>query len=326
MSRDIEEARRVFEVESQAILDLRNRLDSNFVKAVDFLLNCSGKVVLTGMGKSGIIARKIAATLSSTGTPSVYVHPAESSHGDLGMITKGDVIFALSYSGETVELNHVIRYAARKEIPLIAMTGKPNSVLGQSATVCLDVSIREEACPLGLAPTASTTASLAMGDALSMALLIRRGFKTDDFAEYHPSGSLGARLLTKVKDVMHKGKAVALVNKDADMKSVISLMTDAEVRGVAGVVDDKGQLTGIITDGDLRRKLDKSVNPLQETAGGIMSSNPKTIDLDEMAERALVLMEKHSIQSLFVVNTKSDKPMAPVGLVHLQDLLKAKVR
>ncbi len=325
MNRDLEEAKRVFDIEAQAILDLKSKVSDNFIAALDILKACTGKVIITGMGKSGIIARKIAATLSSTGTPAIYVHPAESSHGDLGMIAKGDAIVALSYSGETSELGHLISYAARKGIPLIAFTGKTGSALGQAATCVLDVGVKEEACPLGLAPTASTTATLAMGDALAVALLKRRGFKSEDFAEYHPSGSLGARLLTRVKDLMHTGEELALVGRDEDMKSVIGKMTAKHVRGIAGVIDHEGRLMGTITDGDLRRRLDKSVNPLQEKAADIMSLNPKLIDINEMAERALFVMENHSIQSLFVVESSrsSDKP---VGLLHLQDLLKAKIR
>lgn len=325
MSRDLDEAKNVFDIEAQAILDLKSKIGDNFVSALDILKNCTGKAVITGMGKSGIIARKVAATLSSTGTPSIYVHPAESSHGDLGMITKGDVILAMSYSGETAELSHLLSYAARKGIPLIAMTGKLNSALAQAANVVLDIGVKEEACPLGLAPTASTTATLAMGDALAVALLKRRGFKAEDFAEYHPSGSLGARLLTRVKDLMHTGEGLALVGLDEDMKSVIGKMTSKDVRGIAGVVDNLGKLVGSVTDGDLRRRLDKSVNPLQEKASAIMSSNPKTIDINEMAERALYTMETHSIQSLFVVDTQKAKDK-PVGLIHLQDLIKAKIR
>lgn len=324
MTSGLDEAKRVLEVEAQAILDLKTRLNSDFVTALDILLNCKGKVVMTGMGKSGIIARKIASTFSSTGTPSVFMHPAESSHGDLGMISKDDVVFALSNSGESEELVNVIRFVVRKGVKLIAMTGKTQSTLGQAASVILNASVKEEACPLGLAPTASTTASLAMGDALAMALLVRRGFKPEDFAEYHPSGSLGSRLLTRVRDVMHTGEALALVNENDSMKNVIAKMTSNQVRGIACVVNSKGELLGAISDGDLRRKLDQNVNILTELAQNIMSKKPKTIFLDEMAEMALHKMESHSIQSLFVVDKSN--PEVPVGVVHLHDLLKAKIR
>lgn len=324
-NQDLEEASRVFDIEARAILDLKARTGETFVKAIDLLLDCKGKVIITGMGKSGIVGKKIAATFSSTGTPAIFVHPAESSHGDLGMIAKGDVILAISYSGETAELSHVLAYAARKDIPLLGLTGKMKSALAQASQVTLDVSVKEEACPIGLAPTASTTATLALGDALAVALMKRRGFKTEDFAEFHPAGTLGARLLTRVKDVMHKGDAVAIVKATDDMKSVISKMTAKEVRGVAGVVDDSGQLIGIITDGDLRRRLDKSQNPLQDKAGDIMSANPKTVGADEMAERALYVMEQFTIQSLFVVDKQSGS-QKPIGLLHFQDLLKANVR
>lgn len=323
---DLEEAAKVFDIEARAILDLKNRTGENFIKALDFLVGCKGKVVVTGMGKSGIIARKIAATFSSTGTPAIFVHPAESSHGDLGMITKGDVVLAISYSGETAELSHILAYAARKDIPLIGLTGKTKSALAQASQIAIDIGVKEEACPIGLAPTASTTATLAMGDALAVALMKRRGFKTEEFAEFHPSGSLGARLLTRVKDLMHSGEAVAVVRKTDDMKSVIAKMTSKDVRGVAGVVDDAGQLIGIITDGDLRRRLDKSQNPLQDKAGDIMSSNPKMIDLEEMAEKALYKMEQFTVQSLFVVDKGSSTPLKPIGILHFQDLLKAKIR
>jgi arabinose-5-phosphate isomerase len=325
-NQDIEEAARVFDIEARAILDLKNKTGDNFVNAIDLLLSCKGKVVVTGMGKSGIIGRKIASTFSSTGTPAIYVHPAESSHGDLGMISKGDVILAISYSGDTAELSHILAYAARKDITILALTGKSKSSLAQASRVVIDVSVKEEACPIGLAPTASTTSTLAMGDALAVALMKRRGFKAEEFAEYHPSGTLGARLLTRVKDVMHKGESVALVKKGENMKTVISKMTAKEVRGVAGVIDDNEALIGIITDGDLRRRLDKSQNPLDDKASDIMSNQPKTIDQEEMAERALYVMEQFAIQSLFVVNKDSAQPSKPVGLLHFHDLLKSKVR
>jgi arabinose-5-phosphate isomerase len=316
----------VLEIEARAILELKDKLNGALSKALDELASCKGKVIITGMGKSGIIARKIAATFSSTGTPAIYVHPGESSHGDLGMISKHDVVIAISYSGETAELAHLISYTARKDIALIGMTGKPSSLLGQSARVVLDISVKEEACPIGLAPTASTTATLAMGDVLAVCLMKRKGFKPEDFAEFHPSGSLGARLLTRVKDVMHSGEAFAVVKVNDDMRSVISKMTAKDVRGVAAVVDESGHLVGSITDGDLRRRLDKSQNPLQDKAQDLMSKNPKTIDKSEMAEKAVFVMEQFSVQSLFVVDKSGSSGTKPIGILHFQDLLKSKVR
>jgi arabinose-5-phosphate isomerase len=323
---DIEEAARVLEIEARSIDYLRSRLDETFVKALDLLHQCAGKVVITGMGKSGHVGRKIASTMTSTGTPTVFLHPAESSHGDLGVIAQNDVVIAISYGGETPELQDVLKFVARKGIPLIAMTGKPQSTLGRAGTVTLDVGVDKEACPMGLAPTASSTATLALGDALAMALIRRRGFKEEDFAEYHPGGSLGRRLLTHVADVMHTGDALPVVGLTTNMKDVLSVMTKKEVRGVAGVTDESGSLIGVITDGDIRRCLEKSHNPLQDTAQNIMSRAPKTVDANELAEKALFMMEQFRIQSLFVVDRESEHPSHPVGLLHLQDLLKAKLR
>jgi arabinose-5-phosphate isomerase len=319
----LQEARRVFEIEARAVLDLKERINGDFVKAVEILGACTGKIVVTGMGKSGHIGHKIASTLSSTGSPALFVHPAESSHGDMGVMSAGDVVLALSYRGETPEMTHLVEYALRKGLRIIAMTGHPKSSLGASADVVLDVSVKQEACPLGLAPTASTTASLAMGDALAMALTVRRGFKAEDFAEFHPGGSLGRKLLTRVKDLMHMGEALPLVRENTPMKEVIFIMASKEVRGAAGVVDVNGQLIGVVTDGNLRRRLEKGGNPLNDIAVDMMSKNPKTIDQDEMAERALFMMEQFSIQVLFAVDSETGKP---VGILHLQDLLKANIR
>lgn len=323
---DIEQGARVLDIEARAIDHLRAKLDASFTKAVDTLGACTGKVVITGMGKSGHVGRKIASTMSSTGTPAVFLHPAESSHGDLGMIANGDVVIAISYGGEAHELQDLLKFTARKGIPLIGITGKLTSTLAKASTVALDVAIGEEACPLGLAPTASSTATLALGDALAMCLLKRRGFKEEDFAEFHPGGSLGRRLLTKVEDVMHAGESLPLVKLDTGMREVLTAMTKKDVRGVAGVTDDKGALVGVITDGDIRRCLEKSHNPLEDRAQNIMSKNPKTVDAIELAEKALFMMEEFAIQSLFVVRRSSANPTHPVGLLHLQDLLKAKLR
>lgn len=322
---DREEARRVLDIEAQAILDLKEKLTENFDNAVELLLNCTGKVVLTGMGKSGLIARKIASTLSSTGTPALFLHPAESSHGDLGVVTKNDVVLAISNSGNSSELTPLLQYVTRKGIALISMTANEDSKLGQ-AGLWLDISVKEEACPLKLAPTSSSTVTLALGDALAMAVLKRRGFEKENFAEFHPGGSLGRKLLTRVKDLMHTGEALPIVSTSESMTKVISCMTLKEVRGVAGVVAETGELLGVITDGDIRRRLEKNTDPFTEKAEDLMSRNPKTIHLDEMAEKALFVMEQFRIQILFVVDKNSDNPQAPLGLLHLQDLLKAQIR
>lgn len=316
----------VLEVEAKAILSLKDRVNDRFVKAAEIIRDCKGKLVVTGIGKSGQIARKLASTFSSTGTPAVYLHPSESAHGDLGMVAPGDVIIALSYGGESAEFGGILNFVARRGLPLIALTGQAGSTLGKAAQVVIDVRVPEEACPLGLAPTASSTATLAIGDALAMSVLKLKGFRIEDFAEVHPGGSLGARLLTTVKDLMHKGEAMPLVAFDAPMKQVLSIMTHREVRGVAGVVDGNGDLAGVITDGDLRRRLEKSQDPLSGIAKDLMNPNPRTIDQSELAEKALFLMEQFKIQMLFVTDPSSSSPKKPVGVLNYQDLLKAKVR
>lgn len=321
----IEEARRVLRIEAQSILDIVERLDQNFSRAVNAILACKGKVIVTGIGKSGLIGRKIASTLSSTGSPSLFLHPAESSHGDLGVISDTDLVLAISNSGETAELMPILNFSKRRNIPLIVLTSKASSTLGQ-AGIFLDVSVQEEACSLGLAPSSSTTATLAMGDALALSVLKLRGFGREEFAEYHPGGSLGRRLVLRVKDIMHGGVSLPIVNKNDTMARVLTLMTSAEVRGVAGVVDAAGHLCGCITDGDIRRRLEKNINPLGETAEKMMSNTPKTVDADEFAERALFVMEQFQIQNLFVIDKSSKDPLRPVGLIHLQDLLKVKLR
>jgi arabinose-5-phosphate isomerase len=257
--------------------------------------------------------------------PSLFLHPVESSHGDLGVIANSDLVLAISNSGETEELMPILNFIARRNIGLIVMTSKSKSTLGK-AGVFLDISVREEACSLGLAPTSSSTVTLALGDALAMAVLKVRGFERKDFAEYHPSGSLGRRLILRVEDIMHKGNALPIVKREDDMAKVLGLMTSAEVRGVAGVVDADERLCGCVTDGDIRRRLEKNKNPLNESAQDIMSKNPKTIDASEMAEKALFIMEQFQIQTLFVVDKQSNNSMRPVGIIHLQDLLKAKLK
>jgi len=321
----LDEAKRVLAIEAQAVAALGPRINNQFLEAVEILYSCTGKVITTGIGKSGIIARKLASTLSSTGTPSVFLHPAESSHGDLGVIGAGDVIVIFSYRGEAEELSAILNYSIRKGLKIIAFTGSQESRLGRTSQVILDCSVNTEACPLNLAPTASTTAALALGDALAMAVLLKRGFKADDFAEYHPGGSLGRKLL-HVRDVMHTGEALPLVSLNTPMLQVVSVMTAKEVRGTAGVLNEKNELVGVITDGDLRRRLEKAQNPLDGIAKDIMSMHPKNIDAEEMAERALFIMEEFRIQVLFVLDSQSENPKRPVGLIHLQDLLKSKVR
>lgn len=321
----IEVAQRTLKIESESILNLIPRLNENFEKAVDLTLKCSGKIILTGIGKSGQIARKISSTLSSTGTPSLYLHPAESSHGDLGVMGPQDLVIALSYGGEATELHAILNFISRQGIPLIALTGKPNSTLAQAAQVVLDVSVEKEACPLNLAPTSSSTATLAMGDALAMAVLHRRGFKTENFAELHPAGSLGAKLM-RVRDVMQSGAALPFVKKETSMKEILTTMTHQSVRGAAGVVDDDGQLVGVITDGDIRRFLERNQDPFSKKAMDLMSHSPRTIDANEFAEKALFLMEQFRIQMLIVLDQKSSHPLKPVGMLIYQDLLTHKIR
>ena len=322
---EIEEARRVLRIEAQSILDIVERLDQNFKLAVDKIVACKGKVIVTGIGKSGLVGRKISSTLNSTGTPSFFLHPAESSHGDLGVIGENDLVIAISNSGETEELMPTLHFAARRNIPMIVMTSKQSSTLGH-AGIFLDIGVKEEACSLGLAPTSSSTVTVALGDALAMAVLKVRGFGREDFAEFHPAGSLGRRLVLRVKDLMHgSGPGLPLVRRTDDMAKVLTLMTSAEVRGVAGVLDENDRLCGCITDGDLRRRLEKNKNPLTDVAENIMSKSPKTIDQNEMAEKALFVMEQFQIQNLFVID-KSSASLKPVGVIHLQDLLKAKLR
>lgn len=283
------------------------------------LAECRGKVIVTGMGKSGIICRKIAATLTSTGTPSVFLHAAEAVHGDSGVFVRGDTVIAISSSGETEEMIRVLPTVKRLELPLIAMTGNLNSTLARAADVVLDVSVAEEACPLGLAPTASTTAALAMGDALAVALLEQKGFGAADFAEFHPGGALGRRFL-KVEDLMHSGRDLPVVRRTTPLRDAVLAMTSKRL-GVVGVVGRGDRLLGIITDGDLRRAWERDVDIHVANAEDVMTKAPKTISGDALAEQAVALMERHSITVLFIV----DATGAPRGVLHLHDLLKASV-
>ena len=315
-------ARRVLEIEAAAVRDLEKRLDERFVRAVELLLGCSGKVVVTGMGKSGHVCRKIAATLASTGTPALFLHPGEGAHGDLGVVVAGDVVVAISQSGETEELVRILPSLKRLGVPIVAMTGRAQSALAAAADVTLDLSVAEEACPLGLAPTSSTTACLALGDALAVALLETRGFRKEDFAANHPGGSLGRRLLLRVEDVMHTGDAIPLVGEDTPLAEAIHVVSSKRL-GVTGVVDRDGKLLGVFTDGDLRRAIQaaKSGDVLFEPIAKRMTKNAKRIRRDALAVDALSLMERHSITSLFVFD--DDAAAKPAGVLHLHDLLKA---
>jgi arabinose-5-phosphate isomerase len=313
-------ARKVLEIESQAILELLSRIDDAFDQAVEILFACTGRVVVTGMGKSGLIGQKISATFSSTGTPSLFLHPAEAVHGDLGRIVKGDVVLALSNSGDTAEILTLLPAVKRLGAPLVSMTGNKLSQLATVADVHLDVSIREEACPLGLAPTASTTAALAMGDALGMALLERRGFTVDDFAVLHPGGKLGKQLL-RVEDVMRTGDAVPRVHMGTSMKDVLFEMTRKRL-GLTTVTDPQGRLVGVISDGDLRRQMERhGHHVLDRSAGECMTPDPVLIDRRALATAALDAMEARKITSLMVV----DGVGAVAGVVHLHDLWKTEM-
>jgi arabinose-5-phosphate isomerase len=311
-------ARDVLNIEIQGLLSLVDRLDQNFLNAVELLGSCRGKVVVTGMGKSGLVCRKIAATLASTGTPSFFLHSGDALHGDLGMVMKGDVILAVSNSGETEEIVKIIPHFKRNALKMIVMTGKPESTLAKAAEVILDISVREEACPLGLAPTASTTATLAMGDALAVVLLESKGFNEEDFAMRHPGGILGKRLLLRVEDLMHRGAQLPLVSEDTPIKDALFEITSKRL-GVTGVVDRKGKLTGIITDGDLRRGLETKGDIFRYNAKHLMTRNPKIIVADSLAVEAVALMEQHTITCLFVLQDNGK----PFGVIHLHDLLKA---
>jgi arabinose-5-phosphate isomerase len=318
MPREI--AKNVLEIESRAILDLRDRLDDTFDRAVELLFACAGRVVVTGMGKSGIIAQKVSATLASTGTPSIFLHPTEAIHGDLGRIVKGDVLVAISASGDTEEILVLMPLVKRLGAPVVALTGQPRSALAAAADVNLDVSIRQEACPLGLAPTASTTAALAMGDALAMALLDRRGFTAEDFAVLHPGGRLGKKLM-RVEDLMHVGDQIPRVEQTTPMKDVLFEMTRKRF-GMTTVVDGAGRLAGVISDGDLRRHLERHGYALfDKSASECMTPNPVVIGRRELATRALDVMETHKITSLVVL----DEAGGMDGVVHLHDLWKTEM-
>ena len=316
----IAEARRVIRMEAEALLALSEAIDGEFSRAVELILASTGRVVVTGMGKSGLIGQKIASTMASTGTPAFFLHPAEGVHGDLGMIMKGDVVIAVSNSGETEEVLRILPVIKRLGTKLIAVAGNPDSTLARAGDVFLAVSVSEEACPLGLAPTSSTTATLAMGDALAVSLLLRRGFRAEDFALFHPGGSLGKRLILTVEDLMHGGSELPLVAEETPMREALFVIT-AKGLGITGVTGPDGALVGVITDGDLRRALERGKDLLGSPASEMMSRRPKRISRFELAASALQRMEEFSITSLFVFD--DEQSQQPVGIVHLHDLLKA---
>jgi arabinose-5-phosphate isomerase len=308
-------ARKVLQTEAAAILALLPRLDERFDRAVDLLHNCRGRVILTGMGKSGIICRKIAATFASTGTPAFFLHPAEAIHGDLGVIRSDDVVVALSYSGETGEILRLLETIRRLGATLIAITGSPSSTLAQAADVDLDCSVAEEACPINLVPTASTTAALALGDALAMTLLVQKGFKEEDFANLHPGGKLGKRLM-RVESLMHSGDQCPSVAADTRLRDVVDEMSSKQL-GMTCVVDGNSTLLGIITDGDLRRHMDGAANIFDMAATDLMTTNPVVIPPSTLAAEALNIMEQRKITSIVVVDNDTRRV---VGVLHLHDL------
>jgi len=310
----------VIETEIKAIDGLRNRINDSFVAACQAMLDCSGRVVLLGVGKSGHIGGKIAATLASTGTPAFFVHPSEASHGDLGMITSDDVVLLLSNSGETDEVKNLLPVLKRMGVFIIAMTGNPESTLGRHADINLDVSIEQEACPLGLAPTSSTTAALVMGDALAVSLLQTRGFTRDDFAKSHPAGALGRKLFLHIQDVMHTAEEMPRVLPGSSVSEAIVEMTGKRL-GLSAVVDESNLVLGVFTDGDLRRTLNKSLNPHDMLVEAVMTSEPKTIRPDALAAEAVQLMQAHKIQGLLVTSESGEL----MGVLNFHDLLNAGV-
>lgn len=316
----IAEAKKVIRIEAEALLALADSIDSNFEQAIRMILSAKGRVIVTGMGKSGLIGQKIASTMASTGTPAFFLHPAEALHGDLGMIIRGDVVIAISNSGETEEVLRILPIVKRIGAELVSMTGKPTSTLAKAGDIHLNIAIREEACPLGLAPTASTTATLAMGDALAVALLVERGFKAEDFALFHPGGALGKKLLLSVGDMMHCGNAVPLVRLETPMREALFEITSKGL-GCTGVTDADGTLAGVITDGDLRRALEKGTDFMEKSAGQMMTASPKRILVSDLAAKGLQKMEQFSITTLFVFDNPESS--IPVGILHLHDLLKS---
>ncbi len=314
----LERARHVFEIEARAIMDLGAKLTPDFEKAIDLIYHCKDRVVLTGMGKAGIVARKIASTLASTGTPAFFMHPAEGMHGDLGMVTPDNVVLAVSHNGNTEEILRLIPYIKHFKIKLIGMTGNLKSELARHSDMVLDISVKEEACPLGLTPTASTTAALAMGDALAVVLLEKRNFRAEHFAIFHPGGTLGRRLLIKVEDLMHTGEYNPVTSQDKTLKEGIIEMTSKGL-GATSITDKKGVLVGILTDGDLRRILHAGKHGLDTCLENVMIRTPKSTTKDTLAVNAIDLMEQYNITVLPV----TDDERRPIAMIHLHDLIKA---
>mgnify|MGYP001810004829 CR=1 FL=1 len=323
----IQQAKTVLEIEAEAINNLKNSIDGAFEQVIDLLDNAKGRIFLSGIGKSGLIARKISATLSSTGSPSFFLHPTECFHGDVGIISKDDIGILLSNSGETEELLQVIPVLKRIGIKLIAITGKKDSTLAKSSDHVLVVKVEREACPMGIVPTASTTAMLALGDAMAVSLLIKKGFSEEDFAKLHPGGTLGRRLLIRVKDIMHMLPRVPLVREDASMRDTLIEMTSKSL-GITGVVDMNGYLIGSVTDGDLRRHMEKTKNFLEDNVKVVMGKTPKIIESEELAVDALNKMETHKITHLFVPDSaeyKKTGKIKVVGILHIHNILGAKI-
>lgn len=314
----IEKGKATIRIEAAAVADLEARIDDQFARAVELMVKCRGRVVVTGMGKSGIIARKIVATFNSTGTPAIFLHPSDAVHGDLGMVRSEDVAICISKSGDTAELFNLVPLLKRIGIPILSMLGNTSSKIAELSDIVLDVSVREEACPHDLAPTSSTTATLAFGDALAMALLDMRNFTAEEFAMYHPGGNLGKRLLLRIDELMVKGPAVPTVREDIPVRDAILEMTSKRL-GATCVVDAKGTLVGVITDGDLRRLLQKTTDVTGYAAHMMMTKRPKTISPDTLAAVALQEMEAHNITQLIIV----DGAHRPIGMVHLHELVKA---
>ncbi|RKY99366.1 MAG: D-arabinose 5-phosphate isomerase [Ignavibacteriae bacterium] len=313
----IEKGKEVIRIEAESVANLIERVGKDFADAVEIIYKSKGRVVLTGMGKSGLIARKIVATLNSTGTAAIYLHPTDALHGDLGMVRKEDVVIIISKSGTTDELTRLFPMFKRLGVKIIAMSGKSDSDLAVESDIFLNISVKEEACPLDLAPTSSTTATLAMGDALAVALLEKRNFTVEDFAFLHPGGSLGKRLSLKIKEIMIKGDGVPIVKENAELKDVILEMTSKRL-GTTSVVDAEGKLKGVITDGDLRRLLERTMDIIGLTAKDVMSENPKVMQAEYLASFALQQMENYHITTLIIIDEKNN----PAGIVHLHDLIK----
>ena len=316
----LEQARQVLRMEAEAVLEQVERIDEHFKAAVEMILACPGRTVITGMGKSGIIGRKMAATLASTGTPSFYLHPAEGIHGDLGVVTEGDVVIALSNSGETGEVLHILPSLRRIGAKLIAMVGNPNSTLAKNSDIVLNVGVTREACPLGLAPPSSTTAALAYGDALALALLSKRKFTASQFAVFHPGGSLGRKLLLTVEDIMHSGTENPLVKADISVQDALFVITDKGL-GAVSVVDDDNKMLGVLTDGDIRRGLSKGVDFLKRPVTELMTASPKTITKEKLAAQALHIMESNRPKPITVLPVV-DAEKHVIGLLHMTDLVR----